>query len=240
MLEYCDIHSHFLPGVDDGAKDMDETIRMLSIAYQEGFRTIVATPHYKADGQNILVSELQELLCQVKEASHSISNDFEFILGHELFYSTGLIASLKNQEALTLNKTRYILLEFLPDMSFCQLKAGLNDCIYAGFLPILAHAERYHELVQVPKRTKELIDLGAYIQINFSSIHKSCSKRTRFCHTLLRQEWVHFIGTDSHGVKIRAPIAQKAIKILKKKYGEATVKRLLWDNPITILENKII
>lgn len=240
MIKVFDIHCHFLPGVDDGAKDMDETYRMLSIAYREGIRTMIATPHYRTGDENIPMGKLEELMQEVKEISEANSMEFQFLLGHELMYSSDIVRALEYKEALTLNGTRYILLEFIPDTVYQELRFGLNQCIYAGYIPILAHAERYLELIRKPKRVKDLIDLGVYIQINTSSIRKWFSKRTRFCHKLLKHDWVHFIGTDAHGAEVRVPCAKHAVNILRKKYGEDTVKRLLWENPMTMLENRYL
>jgi protein-tyrosine phosphatase len=81
--------------------------------------------------------------------------------------------------------------------------------------------------------------LGIYIQINYYCIpHGVLDSKARFCYKLLKNEWVHFLGTDSHGADGRAPYAKAAVKIIKKRYGEDTVRKLLWDNPLTMLENK--
>lgn len=239
MQNYIDIHSHILPGVDDGAKDMDETRRMLLIAYEEGIRIIVATPHYMTGNNNKSVQSLMELYEEVNRIAESASEDFHVLLGSELFYSPDLIEDLKNGKALTIDGTRFILVEFLPSASYKEIRDGLNQCIYAGFIPILAHCERYQCLLKNPVLVSKLIKLGAYIQVNNSSIPRSIlDTKARFCHKLIKNEWVHFLGTDSHGAYERIPRAKETVDSIRKKYGEDTVKQLLWDNPMTMLENK--
>jgi protein-tyrosine phosphatase len=115
----------------------------------------------------------------------------------------------------------------------------LNHCIFAGYIPILAHTERYQCLIKDPLLVWELIKLGAYIQLNFSSVIGTIiDPKVKFCHKLLKNEWVHFLGTDAHGSNERVPRARAAVRFLRKKYGEDTVRQLLWDNPMTMLEDK--
>ena len=103
----------------------------------------------------------------------------------------------------------------------------------------MAHAERYSALRKEPELVNDLIQLGAYIQLNFSSIGRySFDDRTSFCHKLLQRRWVHFLGTDTHGAEERAPRAKDAVTFLEKRYGKDTIKELLWDNPMTMVEDK--
>jgi protein-tyrosine phosphatase len=241
MQGYFDIHNHILPGVDDGAEDMDETRRMLLIAYEEGIRCIVATPHFVAGRSNISVAKLIDICGEVNRIAESLAEEFHVLLGNELFYSTEMIEALKRGDALTIAGTRYVLVEFLIDSSYKEIRNGLSNCIYAGYIPILAHAERYHCLVKTPSLVDKLIKHGVYIQINFHYIRGGYfDSKVRFCHRLLKNNQVHFLGTDAHGAYQRIPRAKDSINYLKKKYSESTVKQLLWDNPMTLLKNKHI
>lgn len=239
MQGYFDIHSHILPGIDDGAKDMEETRRMLLIAYEEGIRFIIATPHYIPGKNNMATSRIREIYEEVNQIAEDASKEFRILLGNEIFYSPHIIEALKNEDALTIDNTRYILVEFSSNAAYHQIRDGLNNCIYAGYIPILAHAERYQCLLQNIVLVFELIKLGIYIQINYYCIPRGIlDSKARFCYKLLKNEWVHFLGTDSHGADGRAPHAKAAVKTIKKRYGEDTVRKLLWDNPLTMLENK--
>jgi protein-tyrosine phosphatase len=239
MQSYFDIHCHILPGVDDGAKDMDETRRMLLIAYEEGIRIIAATPHYIVGSKNVEVEGLKAVYEEVNKIAESVQEEFHIILGNELFYSPDIIEALRKGEALTIDGTRYILIEFLPSATFREIRDGLNHCIYSGYIPILAHTERYLCLKKDYELVGNLIKLGAYIQINISSMLKrNLNPMAKFCKKLLKREWVHFLGTDAHGAYERSPQISKVRSYLTRKYGENKVKQLLWDNPMTVLENK--
>jgi protein-tyrosine phosphatase len=239
MPGYFDIHCHIIPGVDDGARDMDETRRMLLTSYEEGIRIITATPHYVAGRSNIPVNKLKAIFEEVKLVAEESAAGIQIILGNELFYNLGLIDALKKGYALTIDDTRYILVEFLQSASYHEIRVGLNHCTFAGYIPILAHVERYQCLIKDSILVGELIKLGAYIQLNYSSVIGTIiDPKVMFCHKLLKNEWVHFLGTDAHGSNERVPRARAAVRFLRKKYGEDTVRQLLWDNPLTMIEDK--
>lgn len=238
MQRFFDIHSHILPGVDDGAKNMEETRRMLLAAYEEGIRIITATPHFVAGKKSIPVENLKKILERVNQVAAGISEELQVILGNELFYSLQMLDALKKGDALTIDGTRYILVEFFQEVSFRELWEGLNNCIFEGYIPILAHAERYRCLLKKSELVEKLISLGVYIQINMSSIVGHLWKpRRRFCHKLLHREWVHFLGSDAHDLEHRRPRAKKAAAIIEKKYGVQMKRLLLWENPLKMVED---
>jgi protein-tyrosine phosphatase len=236
---YFDIHCHILPGVDDGPKDMNETFRMLYIAYEEGIRIIVATPHY-ITGDNRVTSE--KIISIFHELNQEIINSgiqLTMILGNELLFSTDMISALDRGDALSIDGTRYILVEFPTNASYKDIWNGLNCCVFGGYIPILAHVERYQSLFKDISLVEEFIHLGAYIQMNLSCIPgKLFGPATGFCHKLLKKDWVHFLGTDAHGAYDRVPKVKDGVEYLRKKFGENKVRKLLWDNPMNMLENK--
>jgi protein-tyrosine phosphatase len=241
MAGYCDIHSHILPGVDDGARDMEETLKMLSAAYEEGIRVIVATPHYIDGYMNASPDKLYTLIDEINMIHSGGRKKPKILPGNELLYSNDIIRALDKGDALTIRGTRYILLEFLEDASYRYIREGVTRCLYAGYIPILAHIERYQSLRNMDELVADLVKTGAYIQINFSSLKRSIHNTDRsFCSRLIKKSLVHFMGTDAHGAYDRTPSIQGAVTYLQDRYGEQTVRRLLWDNPITMLKNRLL
>jgi len=239
MQGYFDIHCHILPGIDDGPKTLEETLRMLYIAYEEGIRVIVATPHYASDGQSDSQAKIQAMYNEINAEIEQAGLEISIILGNELLYCTGIIEALDRGDALTIDGTRYILIEFHPDSSYKEIWNGINQCIFGGYIPIVAHVERYQCLIKNPGLVGELIHLGAYIQMNVSSIKgKISDSRMHFCNKILKKGWVHFLGTDAHGAYDRVPQVKSYLKALKKKLGEERIQQLFWENPMTMLENK--
>ena len=238
---YIDIHSHILPGVDDGSESIDETIRMLHIAASEGIRTIIATPHYMVGGHNKDASDLMDIRDQVQSEAYKIDKGFKILLGNELYYSQSIIDDLSSGKALTLAVSRYILVEFSYAIDYRIIRRGINDFICNGYIPILAHIERYHSLYKKPDKINELVEMGSYIQINGDSlIGGFLDSEAAYNRKLLNNDLVHFIASDSHNDKTRAPMMRKSIDYLRKKCDMSKLNKITLMNPSKILEDTYI
>lgn len=238
---YIDIHTHILPGVDDGAKNMEETIAMLKMAYEEGILTIIATPHYTCGKGNVKVEELQEKKKQVEEEAKKIDKDFSIYLGNELFYSDGIINDLKSGKALTLADSRYVLVEFMPSAPYEKIRLAIHKFVLAGYAPIIAHMERYQCLYRKEELIEELIELGAYIQMNTGSLkggffNQEVSNNKKMVSLGL----VHFFGSDCHNTGQRMPRMESTLENLRKKVDHELLDQILFHNPRKIIENKYV
>ena len=214
-----DIHCHILPGVDDGARNRWEARRMLELAYDEGITRIMATPHFGADMTKEVFARWEqryEWLCKVAK---EIDPKFKIYLGAEIYYDSRVPKLLKRGYPLTLNRTRYILVEFPIDMDMTYLSDALFNLQLAGYHPIVAHMERYQAL-QKESNVKALAQRGIRLQINTSTITgKSGKTLKKYALRLIKKGYIDLLGTDAHGAKSRRPQAQEAIQILDKKIG---------------------
>lgn len=241
MEDWIDIHSHILPSVDDGSVSMQQTKNMLDIAYQDGIRVILATPHYGVGCRNSDQEELQIKLELVRKEAAEINSNFRIELGNELFFSDDIIEHLRKKKALTLAGTRYVLVEFPSSDSYLNIRTGLHRLLINGYLPVLAHVERYDCLYQDFEGIDNMIRLGAYMQMNISSIIGSVTnKNTAFCKKLMQYGLIHLVGTDSHSDHIRTPRMKEGISYIRRKYGEDTINQLLFENTKKLLDNKYI
>lgn len=241
MQGYFDLHSHILPGIDDGPENMEETLRMVAIAYEEGIRIILATPHYLTGKTDMPRDLLMDLYNKVNNEVKKAGIDLSIILGNEIYFSADIIDALNRGDALTIDGTRYILIEFPLNISYQELWKGINHCLFAGYIPILAHAERYYCLQKDHDFVGELISLGAYVQINLTSIcGRITDPQVTLCHKLLKKEWVHFLGTDAHGAFRRTPCTKDAVRFIQRRYGYKRVRQLFWENPMIMIENNFL
>lgn len=241
MNGFVDIHAHILPGVDDGSSSMDETVRMLHIAYEQGIRTIVATPHYIPGGNNIPIEEISEVKDQVQKKIAEIGLSLNLLLGNEIYCSGSVAGLLKSGKALTLAGSRYVLVEFSPKEAYDTMYYKLGGLILAGYLPVLAHVERYCCFNKNDSRIRELVEMGCLIQMNASSILDSIfDTKTRHNRRLIKQGLVHFIGSDCHDDRNRIPCMKAAEMILRKKCEEELLNRMFYENPYAILESTYI
>jgi protein-tyrosine phosphatase len=214
---------------------------MIEAANLNGIRTIIATPHYHDGRYRNKLADYEIVLNDVKERIKSIFPDINLYLGCEIYYSHESIELLENHQLPTMAGSKYILLEFSIGGEYQYIKSGLQRCLYAGFLPILAHVERYKCLLQNIDLVEELINMGVYIQINSNNIvGYARSKEHKFTRKLLKENKAHFIATDAHDMNSRSPLLKKCVKYLSKKYAKSYIDKLLYDNPRKVLNKEYI
>lgn len=166
---YMDMHTHILPGLDDGSQYMDQTVSMLKTAYDEGIRVIVATPHYGIRNPGFRLSEAKKVLAQVQEKADEITPGLKLMLGNELYYSDGIVEALERGDAATMGGTSYALVEFSTSDSRERIEQCVREMTWKGYRPIIAHLERYKCLEGDIDAVKDLVDRGAAVQINCRS-----------------------------------------------------------------------
>lgn len=242
MMALYDIHTHILPGVDDGSQNMQETKRMLQMERQQGVLHVIATPHYAVGDSQTSPEKLYSVLEQVREIARKIDPEMTVDLGNELLNGPGMIEALQKGEALTLAGTRYILIEFLPTDRYSVIYQALRDYIMEGYIPVVAHMERYEALVSDRNRIVELIMSGAYFQMNAESlIGRRFSRRPVACRRLLEDGLIHLMGSDCHHDDQRIPVMQDALTYLSKEFRQSrNFRKLVQDNPKALLANKFL
>ena len=234
---WVDIHTHILPGVDDGAGDWEETITLLKMAYEQGTRHLIATPHFSRRQE---VGRLKELCRRLEREAGSISSDYHVSLGQEIMYFESILEYLGEGKALTLAGSRYVLVEFAPGDSFGRISRAVRQLVQASYFPVIAHVERYPCLAR-DELLKELIDYGAYLQVNFKSLTGVwMDKRLRWCSRNLKKGYIHVLATDMHNIAVRPPGMQEGILWLKRNAGEEKAIRILRENPEFILADRML
>lgn len=233
-----DIHCHILPNVDDGAKDGKTTKRMLQRAVEEGIDAIVATPHYSCEMEDEEIEQIRQKFLMIQKWWKEKEPDKELYLGSELYYSEGLIAALERGAALTMNGTRYILVEFPIYLNYQNIKKAVQKLLYSGYIPIVAHVERYERMKKL-EMVSELVDMGALIQVNVSSVIGRNGFKDRFyVMKLIKKHVVHFVGTDAHDTEVRMIRMRACSQYLEKKLGKEKAAQILEENPRRMLEGE--
>lgn len=240
MKSYIDIHSHILPGVDDGAKDIETSMQMLRMAAKDGITEMILTPHNKPGHHSktsvwmVKTEELRERLVQE-------SIDIKLYTGNELYYRSGLTDEIEDGHAYTLAGSRYVLIEFNPLDDYDYIRNAVNTVLMDGYYPVLAHAERYKNVCTKKYAVTELIDMGCFIQVNAGSIMGKFGFATKqFAKKLLKQHQVHFVATDAHDTGKRAPYLSECAEYVSRKYGRDYSRKLFHDNSEYILQDKEI
>lgn len=195
-----DIHSHILFGIDDGSSTIEESLDLLKKMQDIGFTDVILTPHYiESTEYSADNSEKIKRFEYLKENIKLNNLDINIHLGNEVFIHNNILELLNNNLVFSLNQSKYLLIE-LP---FHNQILNLEDTIYEiqlqGYIPVIAHPERYTYFQENPKLIEPLKDMGVMFQCNYSSIlgyyHKESEKLMKY---LLKKGYVDFLGTDIH------------------------------------------
>jgi len=236
---FVDIHTHILPGVDDGAQDLSQSLELLKQAYSQGMGALILTPHYRGRYRNNVHQRLTAIFQELCQAAGKECPDLELYLGCEVGYELDVSEKVTDGTVLSLNGTQYVLLEFQQGSFRSRIMEGVLEVLNFGYVPIIAHAERYDAFRQHPKLADEVTQLGALIQLNADSVLGKCGLGIkRYCHKLLKARLVHFVATDAHDLKDRKPELKRCYEKLRKRYGQEYADVLLIRNGRTVLSGK--
>lgn len=242
MNSYIDIHCHILPGIDDGAHSLEESIAMARKAVEEGVRAVIATPHQKPDRRCPGSGRIREKTIQLQKVLDGLEIPLKLYPGGEVLYSHDMTELLDKKEAGVLADSRYVLTEFLPDEDWSYIYNGLYDLLGAGYRPVLAHTERYGNVVCDLNRVEQLRESGCLIQVNGGSLTGfggSLIKRT--ARKLIREELADIAATDAHRANGSRKYAMgECAEWLKRKCGREYAEKLLYRNAEYILRDEEI
>ncbi len=227
-----DIHHHLLPGVDDGASNLDTSVAMARLAVEDGLTHVACTPH--ANGRYVFDRaahevRLEELRGRLAEEGIALTLG----LGCDFHLSYDNVEdALANTGRYTLNGKSYLLVE-LPDFG---LPPTLTETFYqlqlAGMTPILTHPERNPTLQHDMERMVEWLRGGLLVQVTADSVTGRMGKKAeKMAHHLLSKRWVHFLATDAHNTTSRPPRMSEARRMVGRKYGEEYARALTLENP---------
>ena len=241
MQPTIDIHCHVMPGVDDGSPDMASSLDMLRIAEKEGITHMILTPHHKPMHHNVSPEHNVAYRKKLKEAAGAEGIKVKLFSGNEIYYSDETMEELIEGKICSLAGSDYVLVEFHPTNPYKAIQNAVSRVQAAGFIPIIAHMERYSDIVSHPARVKDLIEMGSFIQVNASSIMgKYGFGISHFTKKLLKEELVHFIASDAHDTGRRAPNLLDCRNYVERKYGEDYGKKLFFTNPANVIRNELI
>jgi len=226
-----DIHCHILPGIDDGAPDLESSLAMADMAVADGVEVVIATPHVGASGQlsmAMINSAVDQLNCVLQQRGVALV----VLPGAEVQAHVAIPLA----EQFSLASGSFFLLEF----PHSHLPSDAVDLVYTfvqrGIKPIIAHPERNLEISMDPGKLSSLIEAGARVQITAGSLTGELGANAQACaQFLLKMNMVHFIATDSHSPNFRKPVLSRAVKKAGKYLGREGALALVMDNPLALL-----
>ncbi|MGL5098941.1 MAG: tyrosine-protein phosphatase [Fusobacteriaceae bacterium] len=214
-----DLHSHILNGVDDGSRDIEESLEMIKSAMELGFSGIVCTSHYKKErAEN---ESYQERFLELKERVKRENLEVELYLGNEMFLGMGEIEDLNDGKINTYNRTRYLLVELDPAMPYLPAKTALEKIIRMGYKPVLAHIERYRE-IKIGEFL-QLREMGVLFQVNIISIGNGSRERAL---KFLERGMVSFVTSDAHRRDKRSYLLKRELDEIREILGEENYREM--------------
>ena len=237
-----DVHSHVLPGIDDGTKEVEEALEFCRQARERGTEILVATPHHKPGAYENPRDRVLERMEDLQRLLDARGIALKLAPGSEIFADTGLPEKLTSGALLTYGDARrYMLLEF----SFQQYPINVDDMIFrlrlASITPVIAHPERIRYFQEDRDRLENMIRMGALAQITSSSLTGTFGSRVReISEEMIRRRCIHFLASDAHDLSYRPPDLSRAYRRLTELVGEDEARRMVRDNPEAVLEGREI
>ena len=223
-----DIHCHILPGLDDGAQTIEESLKMVRIAQSEGIQKIIATPHHIEGSYH---NAKEKIIRQVEILNEAIKEEeipLEIFSGQEIFLTMDTAQHLKEERLLTLADSKYVLIEF-PLMEIPRFaEHALYSIQLNGLIPVIAHPERIASVIEDPCILEPLINKGCLLQVNAMSLTGHFGRKVQAtAEYLVKSNMVHLMGTDAHNDQSRTPKMTRALEKTTKLMGQEYTDNLM-------------
>lgn len=235
-----DLHCHMLPGMDDGAKDLDMALQMARIAVADGITTTACTPHiFPGQFDNTLVGIRQA--CQQFQAELAAAGiPLQLTYGADIQIVPDLTQKLLDGSLPTLHDSRYFLFEPPHQVSFPRLNDIIEETLLAGFVPIITHPERLFYIETDYDKFVEAARSGAWIQLTGGSLLGHFGRRAkRASKRFLKDGITHLLASDGHNLKKRTPELGKARDAAARFVGEEEADRLVRERPAAVIANRL-
>lgn len=237
-----DIHSHILPGIDDGARNLEDALEMARIAVSGGTTTMFTTPHVSNMKELTHTRLLTEKIAALQQEIDRRQIALTLIQGAEVYPIDGILQFLEEGYPLTLGVNgKFILL----DMPLMALPNCLDSLVFSlqahGYHVIMAHPERVGPIQQTPQVLEEMVQHGLLLQITASSLLGRNGKEADNCaFKLLQQQWVHFIASDCHTSTARRPGLSRAAQEIIDEFGTELAEKLFEQNGNRIINGETV
>ncbi len=233
-----DLHSHILPGVDDGAKDLEMSINMARMAVQDGIEVMACTPHFMPGMYDNVATDVRQRVADFNAALMHHNINLAVVTGSDAHIRPDFLNGLRNGEILTLHDSRYVLFEPPHNVMPQRLEELLFNIRVSGFVPILTHPERLKWIEQNYPIMQKLAQSGVWMQITAGSLTGRFGSRPQYWgKRMLAEGLVSILATDAHNTKSRPPLLAEGFEVAKSELGVDEALNLVVTRPECVLEN---
>jgi protein-tyrosine phosphatase len=232
-----DIHTHFLPEIDDGPSRLEQSLEMLEVAEKDGITDIVATPHIFGILEKPQVEQIYKKFAEVQKAVQDKGWKIKLHLTVESFINPAFQTLLEFSLGSYSGNKKYSLVEFsMTDLPF-GYESILVNMKRLGLIPIIAHPERNSKVYSDLQYAYNMVDCGALLQVTAGSFYgKFGQKPERIAWKMLEDDLVFVVASDAHDAYARPPLLSKAYNLITRNSDKGTAKLLFIDNPLSVIE----
>ena len=233
-----DLHSHILPGIDDGAANLGVSIEMARASVANGVTVLACTPHIMPGVWNNTGPQIRQGVANLQQALDEQEIPLRLVTGADVHIAPDLVSAIRSGRVLTLHDTRYILLELPHHVAPPHADECFFQLLTAGYVPVFTHPERLSWIQQHYELMRRLAASGVWMQITAGSLTGSFGKRAQYwAEKMLSDGLVHILASDTHNVGHRPPVLAEGWEIARRLVGEDEALHLVVTRPYGILNN---
>lgn len=233
-----DLHSHILPGVDDGAKTLDDALAIARMAEDDGIEVMACTPHFMPGMYDNEAKDIRARVRQLNAVLEREGFNLALVVGSDAHVRPDFVEKLRAGEILTLHDSRYVLVEPPHQVMPQRLEDLFFNISVSGYVPILTHPERLKWIETGYPVVESLARSGVWMQITAGSLSGRFGKRPQYwAQRMLSEGLVSILATDAHNTKSRPPLLAEAYETARSEVGDEEALHLVRTRPEMILEN---
>ena len=236
---FVDTHCHLCAGLDDGPKTDEEALEICELAWHEGIRVIAALAHQNDSYPQVTPSLIRKSVNQLESSLSRLDIPLRLVPAAEVMVAADTLEAWREGRLLSYGAAgRYLLLEY-PHGLFLDVRQLAAELVSEGVRPVIAHAERFPELLYDMPMVASLIQIGCVIQVTSRSVVEPNSRREeRALRDWFRRGLVHIMGTDAHSPRRRRPVMADAFAQVSRWTDAAMARRIFHDNGLAVLEGQ--
>lgn len=233
-----DLHCHILPGIDDGAVDLDISLAMARMAVDDGIKVTACTPHIMPGVYENRGPQIREAIVRLQQVLDANGIDLKLVTGADVHIAPDLVSGLKNGRVLSLNDSRYFLFEPPHHIAPPRLEQLVFDVMAAGYQPLITHPERLSWVETHYDQFVKMVKNGAWIQITAGAVTGRFGRRPKYwAEKMLDDGIVHILATDAHNTRNRCPNLSEAREAIAQRLGAQAATDMVITRPRGILDN---
>jgi protein-tyrosine phosphatase len=233
-----DLHSHILPGVDDGAPDMATSLEMARLAVADGIEVMACTPHFMPGLYDNSAVDIRRRVAALNQKLIEEDIELALVVGGDAHIRPDFLDCLRADTILRIHDTRYILFEPSHVTMPPRLDELLFNILMAGYVPILTHPERFRWIEGNYPVFQKLVEAGVWMQITAGSLTGHFGKRPRYwAQKMLAEGLIHIIATDAHNTTTRPPIMAGGFDVATQELGLDEARHLVLTRPKAVLDD---